>query len=265
MENRKFGALLGVVGCGEYCTVKCLPWFLVNVIAMMRRSSSILLSLSFLLFSCIIQEARSLIPHAPKYRMDRRSLCMHVSSSSSSSGAAALAAVVVLNSMIAAPGLALPPMNCNSFGCYPVDVNPGGGRAVMGQELAPAQKPTAPLEAAGMEKPRLNAGQPPAIVDDSSPRALKLGRALRRNKGVMYGAYWCGFCNRERQELGKQAMSMVEYVECDPRGEGADPDRCSDAGVSAFPTWVQPVAGKDTTAKREGALGIEGLAKWMEL
>jgi hypothetical protein len=197
--------------------------------------------------------------------MDRRSLCMHVSSSSSSSGAAALAAVVVLNSMIAAPGLALPPMNCNSFGCYPVDVNPGGGRAVMGQELAPAQKPTAPLEAAGMEKPRLNAGQPPAIVDDSSPRALKLGRALRRNKGVIYGAYWCGFCNRERQELGKQAMSMVEYVECDPRGEGGDPDRCSDAGVSAFPTWVQPVAGKDTTAKREGALGIEGLAKWMEL
>jgi glutaredoxin len=52
----------------------------------------------------------------------------------------------------------------------------------------------------------------------------------------MYGAYWCPFCTRQ-QELFGNAFSRVEYIECDPRGENAQPQLCASAGISAFPTW----------------------------
>ena len=113
-----------------------------------------------------------------------------------------MAALVAVN---AAASLALPPMNCNSFGCYPVGVNPGGGTARDEPRTGPTPTPTLTPAAAAAAAAPARVGRPPAIEAESSPRALKTARALRRNKAVMYGAYWCGFCNKERQELGKEA------------------------------------------------------------
>lgn len=91
----------------------------------------------------------------------------------------------------------------------------------------------------------------PDIVERSSDRALKLGKALGERKALMFGAYWCPYCDQERQELGKDVFAegsgevgsesrrpMVRYVECDARGEGARPDLCAFAGVRSFPTWA---------------------------
>jgi thiol-disulfide isomerase/thioredoxin len=191
---------------------------------------------------------------------------MQSTSPSAAVQALVLAALVALNAAAAAPSRALPPMNCNSFGCYPVGVNPGGGtaRAAGTKDLTTtAMAPNsadvaddADSDASAAPTPA-TLGRPPPVAADSTPRALKTARALRRNKAVMYGAYWCGFCNRERQELGREAMAMVEYVECDARGEGGDPNRCADADVSAFPTWVL-ANGKRSEGAR-GLTGLEGL------
>ena len=129
-----------------------------------------------------------------------------------------------------APALALPPMNCDSFGCYPAGQRPGA--AVIRE-------------------------RPPAIDEHSSARALKVGKALKAKKATMYGAYWCGFCNLERQALGQEAFAMVEYVECDPKGVGGDPQRCFDAGIDAYPAW-QLGPGQ---APQPGALGLSGLER----
>jgi thiol-disulfide isomerase/thioredoxin len=151
-------------------------------------------------------------------------------------------------------------MNCNSFGCYPVELQPGYATR---PELA----------------------KPPPATDASSPRALKLARALKREKVTMFGAYWCGFCDRERQALGTEAWALVDYVECDAMGFGADPQRCYDAGVTAYPTWVKEapasgggksggsrapaadtaVAAPDASQRRAGAQGLAGLEKFAGL
>lgn len=91
----------------------------------------------------------------------------------------------------------------------------------------------------------------PDIRDKSSQRALTLGEALRKRKAIMFGAYWCPYCDQERQALGKDVFAegeadasglkqrpMVRYVECDAKGEGARLDLCAFAGVRSYPTWA---------------------------
>jgi glutaredoxin len=103
--------------------------------------------------------------------------------------------------------------------------------------------------------------EPPAVEQPSSERALALAAALKAKQATLYGAYWCGFCNQERQALGQEASAMVNYVECDPRGKNAEPLKCADAGVSAYPTWVLPGQGSflGRDVRKEGALGMQGL------
>jgi len=143
----------------------------------------------------------------------------------------------------AAQALALPPLNCDSFGCYPVELQPGY-----------------------TTRPELV--KPPSPAEASSPRALKLARELKREKVTMFGAYWCGFCDRDRQALGTEAWAMVDYVECDAKGFGANPQRCYDAGVEAYPTWVKaPTVGEtlSSSQRRTGAQGLGGLEQFVGL
>jgi glutaredoxin len=52
----------------------------------------------------------------------------------------------------------------------------------------------------------------------------------------MYGTYWCPYCTKQKQLFG-EAISEVQYVECDPRGDNASPELCESFGVRSFPTW----------------------------
>jgi len=156
-------------------------------------------------------------------------------------GATALGSLLAMSTI--APALALPPLNCDSFGCYPVELQPGYAT-----------------------RPELV--KPPPAAEASSPRALNLARELKREKVTMFGAYWCGFCDRERQALGSEAWAMVDYVECDAKGFGANPQRCYDAGVEAYPTWVKaPAAGEtpSSSQRRTGAQGVAGLEQFVGL
>ncbi|KAJ1456422.1 hypothetical protein M885DRAFT_173013 [Pelagophyceae sp. CCMP2097] len=157
----------------------------------------------------------------------------------------------------AVPARAVPPIDCNSFGCAPA-VQRG-------------------------------AGTPPAPVTTvSSPRALRVAAALEKKGIALYGAYWCifsisrfdrappdgglcrgsqppqnarcGYCEKQRNVLGAKAAAMVTYVECDRDGRGfAGAPAC--AGVQAYPTWAGPdgqrVEGKLSLAQLEQLAGIE--------
>ena len=46
-------------------------------------------------------------------------------------------------------------------------------------------------------------------------------------------AYWCPHC-REQKVLFGSAATKLPYVECDPAGRGAEPDRCLAADVRAY-------------------------------
>lgn len=53
---------------------------------------------------------------------------------------------------------------------------------------------------------------------------------------VMYGAYWCTHCQNQKEMFGK-SWSYINYVECDSRGNNAQPEICEAEGIKGFPTW----------------------------
>ena len=57
-------------------------------------------------------------------------------------------------------------------------------------------------------------------------------------KGVkMYGTYWCPVCNDQKSKFGVLGAAKLNYVECDGRGEGGNPDLCLRKGIARYPTW----------------------------
>jgi uncharacterized membrane protein len=77
---------------------------------------------------------------------------------------------------------------------------------------------------------------------------------------VMYGAYWCPKCERQKQLFG-DAFSAITYVECDPRGEGAEPERCLSRGISGTPTWLQETPEGTELGRLEGVQDVLVLAE----
>lgn len=63
-------------------------------------------------------------------------------------------------------------------------------------------------------------------------------------KGVKeYGAFWCPNCAKQKRMFGP-AYKIIEekgvYVECDPRGENAQPELCLEKNIQGYPTWIFP-------------------------
>lgn len=50
-------------------------------------------------------------------------------------------------------------------------------------------------------------------------------------------------------------MKLLPYVECDPRGMDARPQRCDRAAVRVYPTWI--IGGQ----RLEGVLTLDQLAQ----
>lgn len=62
-------------------------------------------------------------------------------------------------------------------------------------------------------------------------------KCLTSNGAKMYGAFWCGYCNKEKDLFG-DSFKFIDYIECDAKGENANPLACKEAGVNGYPTWI---------------------------
>lgn len=67
---------------------------------------------------------------------------------------------------------------------------------------------------------------------------------------TMYGAYWCPHCQNEKKAF-ESSWKYVNSVECTDT-----PQRCTDAGVTGFPTWLGP-----GDVRLEGEQGVERLSE----
>lgn len=74
---------------------------------------------------------------------------------------------------------------------------------------------------------------PPSMSGDF---ATILAKHLTETGAVMYGAYWCGHCANQKALFG-DAFKYIDYVECDPKGEDANPSLCAQKGIPGYPTW----------------------------
>jgi hypothetical protein len=85
----------------------------------------------------------------------------------------------------------------------------------------------------------LVAGDPgKPIVNTSGPSEIALAKHLRKKGAKMHGAFWCGYCGRQKELFGQQAFAKLQYIECDTRGINPQPQVCNRAGVNGFPTWT---------------------------
>jgi glutaredoxin len=71
----------------------------------------------------------------------------------------------------------------------------------------------------------------------SSTKLDSFAQCISEKGATMYGAYWCTHCQAEKKLFGS-SFQYVNYVECDPNGENAQPQLCQKAGIDGYPTWV---------------------------
>ena len=64
-----------------------------------------------------------------------------------------------------------------------------------------------------------------------------LAKALSEKGMVMYGAYWCSHCKKQKEAFG-DAVKYIDYVECDPAGENSNSDECKANNIQGYPTWI---------------------------
>lgn len=60
----------------------------------------------------------------------------------------------------------------------------------------------------------------------------KLAACLTEKKVTMYGTEWCGHCKNQKELFGA-GFAKATFVDCD-----AERQKCLDAGVRGFPTWI---------------------------
>ncbi len=61
-------------------------------------------------------------------------------------------------------------------------------------------------------------------------------QCLTEKGATMYGAYWCGHCQNQK-ELFSGSWKYVNYVECSlPSGKGQTQE-CIDKEINGYPTW----------------------------
>ena len=83
---------------------------------------------------------------------------------------------------------------------------------------------------------------PSRISRTSTPQSIALASHLKQISAVMIGAYWCPHCRHQKELFGKEAWSLINYVEASPRGFGYDPKLLDKlhTTVDGFPTWIFP-------------------------
>ena len=78
----------------------------------------------------------------------------------------------------------------------------------------------------------------PAVEARSTPEQLALAQHLQSQGAKFYGAYWCGFCAKQRTMFGAEGTKALPYVECATDGYQSASAACaSKPEVDGYPTW----------------------------
>ncbi|GKY94777.1 hypothetical protein MPSEU_000442800 [Mayamaea pseudoterrestris] len=106
------------------------------------------------------------------------------------------------------------------------------------------------------------------VSRESSKQAIELAKKLSEQGVYMAGTYWCPHTSRQKELFGREAWSMIKYVECSPKGYGADPKFCVAQNVDGYPTWVFPggkqVGGERPLSVLANEIGFQGFREELE-
>jgi len=71
----------------------------------------------------------------------------------------------------------------------------------------------------------------------STDDAMALAEHLRDEGVTMYGSHYCGHCLEQKEEFGKDAFKVIDYVECAPDQKDSQSKKCQDKGLTGLPAW----------------------------
>lgn len=81
-------------------------------------------------------------------------------------------------------------------------------------------------------------GEPgPPITTVSGPAEIALAQHLTETGAKIYTAYTCPHCHEQKQLLGKEAVNLINDIECSPKGKNPQAELCQAAGLKGVPTW----------------------------
>jgi len=75
------------------------------------------------------------------------------------------------------------------------------------------------------------------VTTSSGASEIALARHLRRVGAKMYGSFTCDHCQMQKAMFGKEAASIINYIECNPQGKNARRDLCEAAKIKGTPAW----------------------------
>ena len=80
---------------------------------------------------------------------------------------------------------------------------------------------------------------PPLVTTTSGQAEIALARYLTQIGAKEYGAYWCPHCHDQKMLFGREAAKLINYFECDPKGQNSRAEICqaASANLKGFPTW----------------------------
>jgi hypothetical protein len=76
-------------------------------------------------------------------------------------------------------------------------------------------------------------------VEKADQNTAELAACLSQKGAVMYGAYWCPHC-QDQKDLFGQSFDLINYQECDAKGENGNPEVCTREDIKGYPTWKIP-------------------------
>lgn len=99
------------------------------------------------------------------------------------------------------------------------------------------------------------------ITTTSGESEIALAKHLTKIGAIDYSAYWCPHCYDQKQLFGKEAFKEINMIECIPEGENGQPQKCIDAKIKGFPTWIingKVYEGTQTLQKLAEVSGYKG-------
>lgn len=75
------------------------------------------------------------------------------------------------------------------------------------------------------------------VKTTSGEAEIALARHLTEIGAKEYGAFTCPHCHEQKELFGKEAFSLLNYIECNPQGKDAQPQLCQAANITGVPTW----------------------------
>lgn len=109
--------------------------------------------------------------------------------------------------------------------------------------------------------PAASGNAPPPVTTVSSPAEVALAKHLTATGAQEFGAYWCPHCHDQKQLFGAEASALLNYIECDPKGQNSQTELCQTTGITGFPTWKiqgQLYPGVQSLEKLAGLSGYKG-------